>query len=61
MLETWQIFSLIGDLLLVTPGYLKQYQGTRDVAKVFSRRECSNDRRVFGPKAHPSVPLARYT
>ena len=28
MLETWQIFSLAGDLLLVTPGYLKQYQGT---------------------------------
>ena len=24
----------------------------RDVAKVFSRRESCNDRRVFGPKAH---------
>ena len=34
---------------------------TRDVAKVFNRRKSSNDRRVFGPKAHSSVPLARYT
>ena len=33
----------------------------RDVGKVFNRRESSNDRRVFGPKAHCSVPLARYT
>ena len=30
----------------------------RDVAKVLNRRECSNDKRVFGPKAHFSVPLA---
>ena len=34
---------------------------TRDVAKVFNRRKSSNDRRVFVPKAHSSVPLARYT
>ena len=27
----------------------------RDVAKVFNRRKSSNDRRVFGPKAH-SIP-----
>ena len=30
-------------------------------SKVFNRRESCNDRRVFGPKAHSSVPLARYT
>ena len=33
----------------------------RDIAKVFNRRESCNDGRVFGPKAHSSVPLARYT
>ena len=33
----------------------------RDVAKVFNRQESSNDRRVFGPKAHSSHSFARYT
>ena len=33
----------------------------RDVAKVFNWWESSNDRRVFGPKAHSSMPLARYS
>ena len=33
----------------------------RDVAKVFNRRESCNDRRVFGAKAHSSMPLACYT
>ena len=28
-----------------------------NVAKVFNRRKSSNDRRLFGPKAHCSVPL----
>ena len=28
----------------------------RDVGKVLNRWESSNDRRVFGPKAHSSVP-----
>ena len=36
-------------------------KNSRDVAKVFNRRKSSNDRQVFGPKAHSSVPLARYT
>ena len=40
---------------------LKVEAESRDVAKVFNRRKSSNDRRVFGPKAHSSVPLARYT
>ena len=31
----------------------------RDVGKVLNRQESSNDRRVFGPKAHSSVPKAR--
>ena len=31
----------------------------RDVGKGLNRRESSNDRRVFGPKAHSSVPKAR--
>ena len=35
--------------------------GIRNVASVFEGRESSNDRRVCGPKAHSSVPLARYT
>ena len=30
-----------------------------DVGKVLNRRESSNDRWVFGPKAHSSVPKAR--
>ena len=33
----------------------------RDVAKVFNRQESSNDRRVFGPKVHSSMPLTRHT
>ena len=33
----------------------------RDVAKVFNGWKSSNDRLVFGPKAHCSVPLACYT
>ena len=43
---------------------LETEEGTvRDVhvANVFNRQESSNDRRVFGPKAHSSVPLAHYT
>ena len=31
----------------------------RDVGKVLNRRESSNDRWVFGPKAYSSVPKAR--
>ena len=30
-----------------------------DVGKVLNRRESSNDRRVFEPKAHSRVPKAR--
>ena len=30
----------------------------RDAAKVFNRPESRNDRRVFGLKAHSSLPLA---
>ena len=51
----------MGEILSVTPASkLSGNPVHRDVAKVFSRRESSNDRRVFGPKAHSSVPKARY-
>ena len=33
----------------------------RDVRKDFNRQESSNDRWVFGPRAHCSLRLARYT
>ena len=48
---------LVHDSVTIT---LEQ-KSIKDVAKVFNRRESCNDRRVFGPKAHSSVPLARYT
>lgn len=32
----------------------------RDVAKVFNRREYSNDSRIFGPKAHSRLYLWGY-
>ena len=49
--------ELVHDSVTIT---LEQ-KSIRDVAKVFNRRESCNDRRVFGPKARSSVPLACYT
>ena len=50
--------SSYGEMLFI---FITEKANNRDVAKVFNWRESSNDRRVFGPKAHSSMPLARYS
>ena len=41
-------------LIYLSMVFFTKHLKARDVAKVFNRRKSSNDRRVFGPKAHSS-------